>query len=52
MITTSIYETRRHYYIIYKKRIDGFTEMFCVVEDEDVASQFCQDNEDYFYEMR
>ena len=38
----------KNYYLIFEKKRANLGALFCVVENEEVAIQFCRDNEDFY----
>ena len=40
------------YYIIFHKVGDGLGNFVCIVENEEIAKQFCRDFTEYYYLRR
>lgn len=43
---------KTNYYLIFHKEGEKYGSLFCVVESEAVAAQFCKDYPDFYYFAR
>ena len=49
---TTMAKEKTNYYLIFHKEGEKFGSLFCVVESEAVAAQFCKDYPDFYYFAR